>query len=100
MLDTTYVNITEKLVEQNADKLMTLMGCCTCPRCKTDVICLALNHLPPHYVSTRAGMLFAKLKTLEPQIAADITIQITAAAQYVKNHPRHDLDKKKPKAAI
>lgn len=85
----TYENATEIMVEQSVDKVMQGLGACTCKRCRTDVICIALNRLPPHYVSSYEGVLMTKLAALAPQMATDIMVQVTAAARIVKANPHH-----------
>lgn len=90
MAEPSYLNATELLVEQQVDKLMSSTNCCPCALCRTDVICVALNNLPPRYVTTQAGILYNKMTALGQQLSADITIQITAAAQFVRDHPHHE----------
>lgn len=88
-MEKLYYNAMESLVEQNLDKYMKHLDCCTCEQCRADVMCMALNHLQPHYVSTTKGALYVKLDNLQQQLGADITKQLTAAISRVKINPGH-----------
>ncbi|EJU28364.1 late competence development protein ComFB [Selenomonas sp. CM52] len=50
---------------------------------------LALNHLPPKYVSTHKGDLFARIATMDPVDKAFIIQEIAKAIQIVHKMPRH-----------
>ena len=56
---------------------------------------MALNKLPPKYVSTDKGKLFSKLNSLkEQQNGVDINVAVLSAVEFVSSHPRHsDEDK-------
>lgn len=75
------------------DKLEELMpkypGCCFCENCKMDIVNLALNHLPPKYVSTDKGQVFARVECFNSQSEVEIVKQIAAAIEQVEAHPRH-----------
>ena len=82
-------NLMEEIVLQNVDSVMASQGCCTCDVCRTDVIAYALNHLPPHYVSTLHGRLMVKLSNCALQSQADVTTALSEAAILISKHPRH-----------
>ncbi|WP_276838478.1 late competence development ComFB family protein [Anaerovibrio lipolyticus] len=75
------------------DKLEELIpkypGCCFCENCRTDIVNLALNHLPPKYVSTDKGQVFARVEYFNRQNEVEIVKQIAAAIEQVEAHPRH-----------
>ncbi len=50
---------------------------------------LALNHLPPKYVSTHKGDLFARIAAMDPVDKAFIIQEIAKAIQIVRKMPRH-----------
>jgi competence protein ComFB len=54
-----------------------------------DIANLALNHLPPKYISTEKGQVFARVECFNRQSEVEIVKQIAAAIEQVENHPRH-----------
>lgn len=83
------VNVLEGLVRFDALKLMEQFGMCTCDRCLYDVLALTLNNIPPKYVVTRKGELFAKIESYGSQYKTDITAKLTQACLLVKESPNH-----------
>ena len=59
------INIVEDLIKAKAPEFIKRMGGCTCYRCVNDIIAMALNILPPKYIVTQKGMLFAKIAAYE-----------------------------------
>ncbi len=84
-------NYMETIVEDQLEKVLTAGEFCTCPSCQLDVKAITLNNLPPHYVVTDAGELYAKAEGFTIQHETDVVLQITAAAEIVKSKPRHKL---------
>lgn len=62
---------------------------CKCPKCKLDIVALALNQLPSKYVVTETGRMYTKLKEQEIQFRADIIRELTKAITTVSSKPRH-----------
>ena len=60
---------------------------CKCDRCRLDIVAWALNRLPPRYIVTDKGRLYAKLKEQEVQFRADVVTQITAAITHIAREP-------------
>ncbi|HCA71389.1 MAG TPA: competence protein ComFB [Ruminococcaceae bacterium] len=84
-----YKNIMEDMVEEIYEKNKENLACCDCPRCHCDIIAYALNHLPPHYVVSQAGALYAKTYLMNKQHEMDITAALAKGSLLVKNHPHH-----------
>lgn len=84
-------NITQTLVEQKVDKYIKLFGLCTCPRCRIDVIALALSNLPAKYVVARRHEMVPMLSIYEGKFNAAIISQVMNACKQVMEHPRHEL---------
>lgn len=63
--------------------------CCACEKCRRDIMSLALNHLPPRYISTDKGDLYARVEMLSITYDPDIVEQIAKAITVVKQNPRH-----------
>lgn len=82
-------NITELLTEDRLHKMWDTMDCCKCDKCKEDIMAIALNNLPVHYVSTDIGAVYAKIVTMEAQNELDIIKEIAQAMEIVHSQPRH-----------
>jgi len=83
-------NITQALVEAKVDKYIELFGLCKCPRCRIDVIALALTNLPAKYVVARHHEMVPLLSVYEGKYNAAIISQVMNACKMVMEHPRHD----------
>lgn len=64
-------------------------GVCTCPRCRLDILALALNKLPPKYAVSDKGINYTKISLLQRQFNADITRTVAEAIKTVSASPRH-----------
>lgn len=85
------VNVMEIFVDQKMKEILPTVECCTCEKCLDDIRAMALNKLPPKYVSTDKGKLFSKLNSLkEKQNGVDMHIAVLSAVEFVAAHPRHD----------
>ena len=84
-----YKNYMETLVEEVYSRCKDSLPCCTCERCRDDVIAYALNRLPPRYAVTPEGGVYTKITGLERQYYTDIVAALTQAAQVVNTNPRH-----------
>ena len=84
-----YENMMETIVEEELDAIGPELGCCLCEQCRSDIAALALNHLPPQYVVTKAGGAIRKADTMRIQHMTDVRTALIQAAQMVKSQPRH-----------
>lgn len=83
-------NVMEDLVKDYVDEALGEdPDLCNCPRCRLDVIALALNDLKPKYVVTTKGYAYGRLGELQAQFRADTIVAVTKAMKTVKSHPRH-----------
>lgn len=88
----TMNNMMEVFVEQSLDEVLRMFPeCCKCSKCREDIECLALNHLPPKYVSTEEGNLMARLSTLDAKKKVRLIQEIAKAVQIVAASPRHHI---------
>lgn len=62
---------------------------CTCQRCLDDIVALALNYLPPHYVATEKGEIITNVDFQKIGGRAEVFIQICHAIKRVSEFPRH-----------
>ncbi|MCL2462084.1 MAG: late competence development ComFB family protein [Defluviitaleaceae bacterium] len=89
-MDIKIRNYMEDLVNNMIDGVLSDVNCCTCEKCRCDVMAIALNSLPPKYIVTTTGQLYTKLNTLRQQFEVDIIAALTKAAVIVGRNPRHD----------
>lgn len=82
-------NLVETLILQKLDETIDRLGCCKCKKCRMDIASYALNRLPPKYVATYEGEVYAKLETLSLQYETDLLNALYQAAQIVTANPRH-----------
>lgn len=82
-------NIMETVVEQKFSDLTKDSDFCTCQQCREDVLAYALNHLPPHYVSTSSGELFSRVRVMAKEAEHDTIFQLAKAMKLVRDHPHH-----------
>ena len=63
---------------------------CMCDRCRTDMMMIALNNLPPCYVSTHKGNVLKRVEGMEPQCEVEILAETLRAMQIVNGQPHHE----------
>lgn len=81
-------NHMESLLRDKLDHTLQVLGGCGCPRCRMDILALALNQLPPVYAVSTAedGVRIKKLRGL---YEIKTTAALIQAVQTVKAAPRH-----------
>ena len=82
-------NIMEDILELEFDTMKDSLMCCTCQRCRDDVLAIALNQIPPRYVVTEAGSVMSKLELLHSQPLADVRAALMRASLVVGKNPHH-----------
>nr|PZN04786.1 MAG: competence protein ComFB [Bacillota bacterium] len=82
-------NYMENVVFLLLDELLKEKGACTCERCRHDVAAIALNHLPPKYVVSETGEVYAKTEILNQQFRTNAVVEILKAIEVVQKNPRH-----------
>lgn len=82
------VNLMEAFVEKRLEAALKKFKCCTCDRCRNDVLALALNKLPPLYV-IEADPGVRDLH--ERERAAQVATALVQAILTVKAHPSHEI---------
>ncbi|MCL2077626.1 MAG: late competence development ComFB family protein [Oscillospiraceae bacterium] len=87
-----FINMMEKMVELRMEERYKSEEYCSCEQCIEDIKCIALNNLPPKYVSTTKGELFTKIdQQMVRQNVLDIDVAVINAIEYVTKRPRHNL---------
>ena len=79
----------EDVVFSLLDALINEKDACNCERCRYDIAAIALNNLPPKYVVTESGEVFAKTQLLNQQFKTNAVVEILKAIEIVRNNPHH-----------
>ncbi|MBQ9364326.1 MAG: late competence development ComFB family protein [Schwartzia sp.] len=88
-------NFMEDIVSQNISSVLKeYPNCCRCDECRMDIACIALNHLPPKYVSTHQGNIYARLDGMSVSYMTRVIEEIAKAIEIVEKNPRHDASKR------
>lgn len=91
-------NTTEIMAQQTLEQIVIgkMVGnqdvstFCFCPRCWADILSLALNNLPPRYVVSDMGEVFARsAMTIDHQFQARIYAEVMKALLQVGANPHH-----------
>ena len=83
-------NYTEEAVKLCLDKWYHEADICQCDDCRLDVMAIMLNNLPPQYIVTEQGAMYAQLSDFNPQYKADLITNMGLAVNIVKNRSRHE----------
>lgn len=83
------VNMMERNVLECIEKNKELISCCTCERCKADIAAYVLNRIPPKYVATEKGALYTKAANMNPDMEAQILVEVIKASDIIEKNPRH-----------
>ena len=86
-------NYTEGAVQQYMDRWYKEADVCQCEECRLDVMAIMLNSLPPKYVVTDQGALWAQMGDFDPQYKIDFMTTMTKAVKMVNDSPRHKDEK-------
>lgn len=90
MSDYILKNYMEDCVIEALPKVLDTMTICRCEQCRMDIIAYALNQLPPKYLATRKGHLYARVDSMRTQFGADIVTAVSKGAKLVGENPRHE----------
>jgi len=85
----SYVNVLEEVVRLRVDEFLDMFDVCKCPRCKADVIALALNNLPSKYIVVEKAHVSPLLNFFSNQYSGAVTAQLSRACTVVKDNPNH-----------
>ena len=80
-------NVTEIIVNQELDEILRDEGTCTCDECRANTLAIALNSIPPHYVSDHR-LLMLYVERFRSESLDQIRDRIRVAAQHVRAHPK------------
>lgn len=84
-----YVNVYENLVRDRVEEFQKMFDVCTCPRCTTDIIALALTNLPAKYVVTEVSKVSPLLSYYSAKFKTAVAAQLSNACIVIKQNPFH-----------
>lgn len=84
------VNVMEEIVIRQVKKAIADLGGCGCDICVSDAAALALNEIPPRYVTTQKGALLESLDSATYDHSTDTLVAVTKAVMRVMKSPRHN----------
>ena len=85
------VNIVKVLVEEQLPSIMEKMQIPDSQSNREDIVAIALNSLPPQYVTSDIGKLYAQyVNVYRAQYETDVTSTLTRACMIVKTRPRNN----------
>lgn len=83
-------NYMEYIVSDELEKLLaSAEPLCKCQKCKLDIAAWALNRLPPKYIVSEKGRMYAKLGEQNIQSRVDVIRELTRAIVNVGKNPQH-----------
>ena len=82
-------NYNEDWVRSYLERNIASFDVCDCENCRLDIMAIALNKLPPQYVVTEKGAIFASVKEMSHQRMVDLATAVTEAVIMVNSKPSH-----------
>lgn len=83
-------NCMEEVVQDKMDIVLEQYpSCCRCEQCRSDIAALALNQLPPRYVSTRKGDVLVRASEMTAEGEVTVVKAIAKAIEIVSKNPHH-----------
>lgn len=85
------INLVKQIAEDLLPSVMKKLGVEDTESNREDILALALNSLPPKYVTSSGGRLYAgQIENFKVQYETDVMAGLTRAAIKVKERPRGD----------
>ena len=84
-------NFMEDMVLEKLNHTIQVLKGCGCERCKKDVMAMALNSLPPAYMTVHHQAADEAVQSLRGQYKIKVTAVLIKAVQEVKQNPKHEL---------
>ncbi len=84
-------NVMEEMVRRSVDETIGTLDMCDCEICRLNACAIALNTLPPHYVTSKRGNLLAQVSGEMLNYKTQVLVETTRALLNVKEHPLHDI---------
>ncbi len=86
---TAGINIISELIEENLDSVLDRFRCCSCEKCKEEIMISALNFIEPKYVSNK--MIAAEeIEEMKLKYKSSVVSVLVKYAIQLKNNPIHE----------
>lgn len=85
-----YVNVMEKIVNDEVLYFMREFDMCTCDRCVADTKALALTRMPSKYIVREKSAISPLMNFYANKFIGYVTVELTKACTIVKESPHHD----------
>lgn len=85
-----YVNVMEKIVEDEVLYFMREFKMCMCDRCIADTKALALTRMPAKYIVKEKSQIPPLMNFYANKFIGYVTVELTKACTIVKEIPHHD----------
>jgi len=83
------INTMEEIVKETVDEVILSMNMCTCQICRLNACAIALNKIPPCYVTTEKGKAYSKVPGDKLHYHIQVLVEVTKALMIVKKNPKH-----------
>ncbi|WP_407638518.1 late competence development ComFB family protein [Bacillus alveayuensis] len=92
------VNAMEKIMKDLLDEYLDRFQMrCTCEKCKTDLLALVLNKVPPYYVTDQNKIPYIKAKFADKQELTSLIVKLAECAKIISERPLCETMKQKQK---
>lgn len=85
-METLVNNVLSAELAENPEKYADI---CQCPACLADVKCVALNSLPPYYITTLAGEVYGEYESKDLQKLSDVLVAVAKGIEAVRAAGAH-----------
>lgn len=85
-----YINVMEKIVNDEVMYFMREFNMCTCDRCVADTKALALTSMPSKYIVREKSQIPPLMNFYANKFIGYVTVELTKACTIVKETPHHD----------
>ena len=83
-------NVMEDIVVSYLDGILSKRtDVCDCSRCRDMIVSIVLNNLPPKYITTESGAMFAMMEQVRVEQSSQVLRELVNAIKYMKEHPLH-----------
>ncbi|MRX72181.1 competence protein ComFB [Bacillus lacus] len=81
-------NVMEQIMIDLFDEYRDRLGMkCTCSRCQSDVLALALNKTPPRYISQQDKAAYVKAEFVDKQEMTTLLVKLAECSKIVSDQP-------------
>ena len=83
-------NVMEDIVVNYLDGILSKRtDVCGCDLCRDTIVSMVLNHLPPKYITTETGAIYAMMEQVRVEQSSQVLRELVNAIKYIQEHPLH-----------